>query len=110
MSEVLSEPGSPTASKNGSRPKKIPEEVGQVTTRMIISIEDTNDFVASRRFPNIRLRKEEADLYNKNNMDIRHDSRVFRGHVLGAYLHYWYYHCHPDSLFQGGHRHREYPK
>lgn len=75
---------------------------------MMVWIE-TDRLIATPESPG-RVRKEEADVYNKDNMVIRHDSRVFRGHVLGPYLHYSHYHHHPDNLFQGGHRHRECPK
>lgn len=57
-----------------------------------------------------RVRKEEADVHNKDDMVVRHDSWVFRRHVLGPYLHHRHYHYHPDNIFQGGHRHRECPK
>ena len=60
--------------------------------------------------PNLRVRKEETDLHNQDDMDVCHDRRVLCGHVFGTHLRYRHCHCRPDRIVQGGDRHRQRPK
>ena len=54
---------------------------------------------------NIRIREEETDIHNADNMDAHHDRRFLHRHVLGTYIHNWRGHSLANNILQGSHRH-----